>query len=144
MAVRKYQIKKTYAITKSNSVGVLSIKNAIASLLCNTAPLDLFNPSNKHPSVSLAVLPLWIRTPVNPGTFNISGSTVLNRGDMVFFTLYDPAGIAVLPGIFTPFLTVSSNVSQKYAPSIYKCPIVYSAPLKQRFTSTFILCPFGY
>lgn len=84
-----------------------------------------FFPINTQPSVSASVFPECMRIPVKPGTRRISGVYRLNLFDMDMITRYVPAGIAVLPGIFSPALTVSSKVSEKNTSSTYKCPIVY-------------------
>nr|DAN53048.1 MAG TPA: hypothetical protein [Bacteriophage sp.] len=101
----------------------------------NTLPTALFSPTKIQPCESSAELPACINTPENEFTFNNLGVNLLNLGEKLQVTSYVPYGIAVSPYTFysplsnTPFLfksrTASSNVSQKYTPSIYSLPIVY-------------------
>lgn len=117
----------------------IAISFFIVSRDCVTIPLTVFRPTSMHPSESLAVFPLCMRTPEKYGTFTSSGRFFLNLGDHVITTLYVPYGIAVSPGIFSPFgRTVSSHVSQKYVSSMYRRPIVYVGCNAMRFRVNFI------
>lgn len=115
------------------------ISFVIVSRDCVTVPLMVFRPTSMHPSESLAVFPLCMRMPEKYGTFNSSGSLFLNLLDLVITTLYVPYGIAVSPGTLWPFgLTVSSHVSQKYMPSMYRRPMVYVGCNAMRSNVSFI------
>ena len=117
----------------------IAISFFIVSRDCVTIPLTVFRPTSMQPSESLAVFPLCMRIPTKYGTSNSSGSFFLNLGDHVITTLYVPNGIAVSPGIFSPFMrTVSSHVSQKYVPSMYNFPMVYVGRNAMRFSVSFI------
>lgn len=117
----------------------IAISFFIVSRDCVTIPLMVFRPTRMQPSESLAVFPLCMRTPEKYGTSNSSGSFFLNLADCVITTLYVPNGIAVSPGIFFPSSrTVSSHVSQKYVPSMYRRPMVYVGCNAMRFNVSFI------
>lgn len=100
-------------------------------------PTTVFSPTRMQPSVSAAVFPGWMRTPEKYGTSSSKGSLLQNLGDMVYATLYVPAGMAVFPGTF-PSLgmsrTASSSVLQKNMPSMYIRPMVYADFLYFRCT----------
>ena len=117
----------------------IAINFFIVSRDCVTIPLTVFRPTRMQPSESLAVFPLCMRTPEKYGTSSSSGSFFLNRFDWVMTTLYVPYGIAVSPGIFFPAgRSVSSQVSQKYVPSMYRRPMVYVGCRAMRFNVSFI------
>ena len=104
--------------------------------LLSTLPRSRFSPTKMQPSVSSAVLPLWISTPAYPFTLTRRGRTRPKRGERVCMSMrYVPVGIAVAPFTLRTAISssdispdkprsVSSSVSQKYFPLISIRPMV--------------------
>lgn len=118
--------------------------------LSRTLPTLVFLPTSMQPSVSLAVLPMWISTPSKHGTLISLGrypwqklycAFLENLGDFTpRVTRYRPMGIAVMPARFFALfalsgrdcfkpLSVSSIVSQNRTPSTNNRPMVYVSRL---------------
>lgn len=110
---------------------------------CKTLPTCVLRPTSTQPSVCSLVFPICTSTPEKPLTPSISGKKPLQNlyfvcQDLLYrylglwrssLSLYVPRGIAVCPITFMLLilsrlsvsfspLSLSSNVSQKYTPSI--------------------------
>lgn len=77
-------------------------RSVVAFECCRRSPDRL--PTRMQPAVSAGPLPVWMRIPLKPGTWQSTGSHLpLNLGEGVTLTAYRPAGIAVRPGtLITP------------------------------------------